>query len=999
MIIPTQEWSIDDVMSGLLKEIQILDMSHQYSGRPSMHDSILPPTASFYTHTDRASHSRNSQQRKQPVCTFCKGNHKANNCNVIVDPKERLAIVKRDNLCFNCLAQHKASQCNSRFTCRECKKRHHSSLCRCFPADSRPPQATPQPLPVNQPTTTEQTSGLTTLASTPPTALYTSVCLLKTVIAEVSSYTTTAEGHILFDEGAQRSFITQQLADELHLKPTSHETISVSSFGAQVSPSRTLAVASMFVHALNGTRIQISVLIVPKLAAPIRNSVRAHLHAIPYLQQLPLAHPVTGDENFDISVLIGADHYWHFIQDHIVRGPGPTAVQSKLGYLLSGPLQLPQQAMTANLHVVIFHCTSQSLGKDMCLWNSESISTTDTHLNDTFLQQYMKTHIRVRPDGTYSLRFPWKENHPPLPSNFSVCSRRTRSMAHRLAKMPELLRQYGAIIVDQERKGFIERVPETDRTSRAHYIPHHPVRKESSTTPIRIVYDCSCKQSCGSPSLNDCLHAGPPFLNDLSAILLWFRQHNLAFTADIEKAFLHVFLDETDRDYTRFLWLSDPNNSYSSFVTYRFKVVLFGATSSPFMLNATLKFHLTQNTNATSEDLLHNLYVDNLVSGCDSEEAAIRYFTLSRSILSSAGFNLRSWSSNCSLLQTTASQHKVAEHNNPVKVLGMLWNTQIDSIQLSPCTVSPLAVTKREILRWSSTIFDPLGLISPVTISARLFLQQLWQDRIGWDTILSDDLRTRWKVIADAITGVTTLSFPRKYTTSLFTPHTFLHVFADASLKAYGAVAYIQQDQGSPSLVMSKSRAAPLKQLTLPRLELKAAVLAAKLSSFVKTSLNLDCAVQLWSDSQIVLHWIASHKQLQPFVNRRVEEIRAISSCWKYCPSAGNPADLLTRGITAEQLKSSDLWVHGPTWLPIQPAWPTWDPTEVLLACLELGCADHMHSDQTESSEGLPATIARIVDINNYSNLSKLLAVTAYVLRFTNNTKHNPPTQPCIYRQ
>ena len=135
------------------------------------------------------------------MCTFCKGNHKANNCNVVVDPKERLAIVKWDNLCFNCLAQHKASQCNSRFTCRECKKCHHSSLCRCFPADSRPPQATLQSPPVNQPATTEQTSGLTTSASTPPTALYTSVCLLKTAIAEVSSYTITAEGHILFDEG------------------------------------------------------------------------------------------------------------------------------------------------------------------------------------------------------------------------------------------------------------------------------------------------------------------------------------------------------------------------------------------------------------------------------------------------------------------------------------------------------------------------------------------------------------------------------------------------------------------------------------------------------------------------------------------------------------------------------------------------------------------------------------------------------------------------------
>jgi len=256
-----------------------------------------------------------------------------------------------------------------------------------------------------------------------------------------------------------------------------------------------------------------------------------------------------------------------------------------------------------------------------------------------------------------------------------------------------------------------------------------------------------------------------------------------------------------------------------------------------------------------------------------------------------------------------------------------------------------LAITKREILRWSSTIFDPLGLISPVTISAKLFLQQLWQGHIGWDTVLDDNLCTRWKVIADAITAVITLLFPHKYNCSLLSPHVVLHVFADASLKACGAVAYIQQDKGLSLLVMSKSRTATLKQFTLPRLELKAAVLATKLSSFVKTSLNLDCAVQLWSDSQIVLHWIASHKQLQPFVNRRIEETHSISSCWKYCPFADNPADLLTRGITAEQLRTSDLWVHGPTWLP------TWDPTNVLLTCLELGCTDHMCNEQTESSQ------------------------------------------------
>ena len=148
------------------------------------------------------------------------------------------------------------------------------------------------------------------------------------------------------------------------------------------------------------------------------------------------------------------------------------------------------------------------------------------------------------------------------------------------------------------------------------------------------MYDCSCKQLSESPSLNDCLDPGPPFLMDLCAILLRFCQYKFAFSSDIEKAFLHIYLDQSDdRDATCFLWLSDPADASSPFITYRFRVVLFRATCSPFMLNAAITYYLSQNDSAVICDILHNLYMDNLVSGCNTEQGPLNYFFESRKLI------------------------------------------------------------------------------------------------------------------------------------------------------------------------------------------------------------------------------------------------------------------------------------------------------------------------------------------------------------------------------
>jgi len=208
---------------------------------------------------------------------------------------------------------------------------------------------------------------------------------------------------------------------------------------------------------------------------------------------------VTSDENFHISVLIGADYYWEFIQDHIVRGDGPTAIQSQLGYLFSGPLPVCQLIEATSFHVSALSCIMED-AEPHTLWQVESVGTTLRMQNTTSYRNTWPTRFQCDLMELTVLsshgRLPM---HPPLPSNYGVCTRRTRSMAYRLARKPNLLKIYDGIIREQEARGFIEKMLDHSDQSSVSYIPHHPVRKDSSTTPVRIVFDCSCRQSVDSP--------------------------------------------------------------------------------------------------------------------------------------------------------------------------------------------------------------------------------------------------------------------------------------------------------------------------------------------------------------------------------------------------------------------------------------------------------------------------------------------------------------------
>ena len=1009
------EWTVKNLREALLKEIRILEQGvfTPSSGTHLLTDgsqsSPRMTTFSLYTGAkgDQTRFDRGKSVKKF-TCVYCKGTHSSNNCDVVISAEKRLEQIKKEGLCFNCLGKHRVSHCTSQARCKKCNSKHHTSICNTdstklkqtvakLPSDHKTRPSEPIPSQVTQ-TATVPVSATIAMASSETSVLCNSgnsVCLLKTAVAKVVSNSGSDTANILFDEGAQRSFISKRLANTLQLTPRRQEHVSLASFGADTSTPQHLDVTDVKIVSQTGEMIPLSVLVVSKIAAPFQCVTTSKLRELPYLRDLTLAHPIMkANSQFDISLLIGVDYYWKIVEDHIVRGDGPTAVQSKLGYLLSGPLAIQSSSDTiTNMHIGIhddLENTDQTLEK---FWAIESSGTLPAVKgSDPFMDTYLKTISRDE-DGSYVVKFPWKEDHAPLPSNYEVCKRRTRSLVRRLVSTPELMNTYDKIIKEQEKRGFVEKVSLTSQGP-AHYIPHHHVKKDSVTTPIRVVYDCSCQMSNNHPSLNDCLEVGPSLVNDLCSILLRFRVHKFGLTTDIEKAFLHVKLHEDDRDFTRFFWLSNPEDPESEFDVYRFKAVLFGSTSSPFMLNATLHLHLSKQNSETANDMIQNLYVDNVISGGPNEESVVQYFRMARSCMSEANFNLRSWASNSPQLQAITHEESVADPSQMVNLLGLHWNVSTDQVCFVPKQLTSdtdIAVTKRNVLQLSSRIFDPLGFLSPVSVRAKLLMQQLWQMNVGWDEPLEPSIREQWNDIADNLQKAVHGSISRRYFTvdndDCKTQTQEIHGFADASLKAYGAVIYIQQ-ANEVSFVIAKTRVAPLSKLTLPKLELMAALVAARLTKFVTESLDSlypNMAVHLWSDSQIVLHWIGSQKkQKLQFVSHRIQEITQTfpSTVWSYCPTGENPADLLTRGMNHDVL-NDPLWMKGPSWITEKSKWPQWKQTEVL----------HLQTEFTDvrevtmSTEETPYGLLKVLEISNFSSLTRLLRITAYILRFINNTK------------
>lgn len=617
-------------------------------------------------------------------------------------------------------------------------------------------------------------------------------------------------------------------------------------------------------------------------------------------------------------------------------------------------------------------------------WALEHLGVLDDPLrndDDMALATFRKSVTRTS-DGRYICSWPWKMDNGNLPSNFNKCLGRLRSTLRRLQHDTDLYDKYDRIIQEQLKLNIIEEVALGQRDGPIHYIPHQPViTPQKTTTKVRIVYDASCKTSNGK-SLNDYLFRGPVLLPELPGMLLRFRATPIPLLADVEKAFLQLELKLSDRDATRFLWVRDRTKppDGNNLILYRFQRVPFGFISSPFLLAATIDQHLSNYPHPLAQQMRRSTYVDNILIEAKTAEEGIGAYHQSRKIFAEAQMNLREFQSSDPTVKNFLETEGMPVPDE-VKVLGVPWNTVTDSLALPPPKREPNTgpSTKRDILKVIASFFDPLGIACPVTTQAKMLLQVLWKHQKKWDEPLSTEQQSQWEAILPEIQEAMRQTIPRRLVSFIPTEYQ-LHVFCDASPTAYSTVAYLRAaspERVEVSFLIGKARVCPVKEVTIPRLELMAALIASTLAKTATQELHpiqFD-KTYIWTDSTIALAWIHSTRTLPVFIRNRVTTI------WKntplaliqYVTTAENPADCATRSLTASEYRKSR-WLLGPKWLK--------DPPEQWPAQKERHLENEENMDLTAFAESDKEDIPRStpIDFERFSKWSKLVYVMITVL-------------------
>ncbi|KAF0736570.1 Integrase catalytic domain-containing protein, partial [Aphis craccivora] len=916
--------TVDNLLCFVKDRVEVLENSGSaqtyFPAKPPTKATIsLPKSANPKPQTTKAfrGHERspvtlvaNKQGDDPRRCWQCSGPHSLASCSEFkgLSIDDRYALVSKHRLCMICFDNnHWANKCKS--SCSNCRGRHHQLLHRDNSHAKNPPSKGPVALLVD----TQRSRSV----------------LLGTASVKVRDIAGCLQPvRALIDSASQVSIITSACVKRLGLR-REQWTVPVEGLAGQLVQTINGKVQISIQSATDGSMIDLDTWSMPKITG-LSPSVQ-----LPASVRDKCAHLVLADPKFDspapVELLLGADIFAQVLRNgRNDLGIGlPTAFETIFGWILLGPVSpniatVPPQTVMTSLLVT----SVESLVERF--WEVEEPDEIPSSFTEEGKCEEIFSRETYRDwSGRFVVPLPFRV--PPTPHTFNgsrkLALTRFEHLERKLVRDDSLYSVYKQFMADYESLGHMS----VSKSPGTYFLPHHAVHKmEGDNVKLRVVFDASARPP-SNPSLNDTLLVGPKLQQDIVNILLRFRLHSVVFTADICKMYRQILLAPRYRQYQHILWRASPHDQIQEF---ELNTVTYGVSSAPYLALRVLQEIAAvhgQQYPLVQSVLLYQTYMDDICTGADCISNAQALQSDLITVLGQFGLELKKWASNSSqLLDNIPPEDRAAgslpfndDHSPQVQVLGMKWNPDDDTFNYNVSSTKFVS-SKRSMLSVIARIFDPLGFLSPVIFYAKHQLQCVWQAGVSWDERLPLALENSWMSFINELHFLSAIRVQRFVGTSEGSQYE-LCGFADASTKGYAAVVYLRvsdrHHQVSVFLLGSKTKLAPTKPMSIPRLELCAAGLLARWLSRIQSALSSQLVISnvfAWSDSSVVLSWLNTpHQSYKIFVSNRVSKIlELLPSCrWFHVSSDMNPADCASRGLRPAELAQYGLYWSGPAFI------------------------------------------------------------------------------------
>ncbi|PIK42690.1 hypothetical protein BSL78_20459 [Apostichopus japonicus] len=760
--------------------------------------------------------------------------------------------------------RHRSRFCRKRITCKRCGRPHPTA----FHGDFKPKSETQR----------EQSGSISRNVST------TSGNPNKEILT-----------YAMLDTQSDTTFVTECVCEALGVKGTRTQ-LALSTMISQNHVVNSNRVDGLIVRGHDSSNVIPLPMSYTRYAIPVN---RTHIPSPVIAQQWPYLKEIANNlmpvAECDIGLLIGYNCPKALVPRQVIPpvGDGPYAQRTDLGWGIVGMVDPDEVEICDHDSIGLSHlivtcevptpsqlddcrevhiCFRTKVKEIMCPeqvarmmeleFNEGNFGQTSYSQEDVQFLSTLKEGVHIAEDGHYEMPLPLRSIAMNLPNNRSLAWHRLSKLQKRLEGDIVYARDYCAFMQDIISKGFAERVPVGELTSQK-------VNKEQ-------------------------------------------------------------------RDLLRFLWWQNGDFT-SEPVEYRMTVHLFGAGSSPGCANFGLKQIASDYEKEFGPDVTHfihqNFYVDDGLKSVSDANEAIDLISRTKDVLKKGGIRFHKIVSNSRIVMRSVPSEDQAGATKDLdlcldplpieRALGVQWCIESDVFQFK-ITLKDQPLTRRGILSTVSSVYDPLGFVSPVVLIGKQILQSLCNDHMAWDCPLPEELRATWENWRRNLCKLDELKFERCYKPVGFgkVVRVELHHFCDASTKGYGHCSYLRLQNGLNQVhcafVMGKARVAPIKSITIPRLELTAAVLSVKISLLLRKELEYDNISEFfWTDSQVVLGYINNEaRKFHVFVANRVQQIRNATdpSQWRHVKGSDNPADHASRGLTTEELLGSN-WLTGPKFI------------------------------------------------------------------------------------